>query len=89
MSFRGQLAQSFRALAQVVANPLLRRLQLAAAGSTLGSWAYTVAIAVYAYDAGGARAVAAICFARWGLSALLAPWLALPADRFSRRLVML
>jgi len=89
VSFRGQLAQSFRALAQVVANPLLRRLQLAAAGSTLGSWAYTVAIAVYAYDAGGARAVAAICFARWGLSALLAPWLALPADRFSRRLVML
>jgi MFS family permease len=89
MGFRGQLAQSFRALGQVVANPLLRRLQLAAAGSTLGSWAYTVAIAVYAYDAGGARAMAAICFARWGLSALLAPWLALPADRFSRRLVML
>jgi MFS family permease len=89
MGLRGQLAQSFRALGQVVANPLLRRLQLAAAGSTLGSWAYTVAIAVYAYDAGGARAMAAICFARWGLSALLAPWLALPADRFSRRLVML
>jgi MFS family permease len=89
VSFRGQLGESGRALTEVLANPLLRRLQLAAAGSTLGSWAYTVAIAVYAYDAGGARAVAAICFARWGLSALLAPWLALPADRFSRRLVML
>jgi MFS family permease len=86
---REQLGQAFRALGQVVANPLLRRLQLAAVGSTLGSWAYTVAIAVYAYDAGGASAVAAICFARWGLSALLAPWLALPADRYSRRLVML
>ena len=89
MGSREQLSQAFRALSQVVANPLLRRLQLAAVGSTLGSWAYTVAIAVYAYDAGGAKAVAAICFARWGLSALLAPWLALPADRFSRRLVML
>jgi predicted MFS family arabinose efflux permease len=73
----------------VVSNPLLRRLQLAAVGSTLGSWAYTVAIAVYAYDSGGARAVAGICAARWGLSALLAPWLALPADRLSRRFVML
>ena len=89
MGSREQLSQAFRALSQVVANPLLRRLQLAAVGSTLGSWAYTVAIAVYAYDAGGAKALAAICFARWGLSAVLAPWLALPADRFSRRLVML
>ncbi len=89
MKVRSQLAESFRALGRVVANPLLRRLQLAAAGSTLGTWAYTVAIAVYAYDAGGARAVAVICFARWGLAALLAPWLALPADRYSRRLVML
>lgn len=89
MGSREQLSQAFRALAQIVANPLLRRLQLAAVGSTLGSWAYVVAIAVYAYDAGGAKAVAAICFVRWGLSALLAPWLALPADRFSRRLVML
>jgi predicted MFS family arabinose efflux permease len=86
---REQLGQAFRALGQVVANPLLRRLQLAAVGSTLGSWAYTVAIAVYAYESGGAKAVAVICFARWGLAALLAPWLALPADRYSRRLVML
>ncbi len=60
MGFRGQLSRSFRALAQVVANPLLRRLQLAAVGSTLGSWAYTVAIAVYAFRAGGATAVGAI-----------------------------
>jgi MFS family permease len=89
MGFRGQLSQSFRALAQVVANPLLRRLQLAAVGSTLGSWAYTVAIAVYAFRAGGATAVGAICAARWGLAAIVAPWLALPADRVSRRLVML
>ena len=70
MGSREQLSQAFRALGQVVANPLLRRLQLAAVGSTLGSWAYTVAIAVYAYDAGGAKAVAVICFARWGLAAL-------------------
>jgi MFS family permease len=89
MGSRTQLDQAFRALGRVVSNPLLRRLQLAAVGSTLGSWAYTVAIAVYAYDSGGARAVAGICFARWGLSALLAPWLALPADRLSRRFVML
>ena len=89
MGFRGRLAQSFRALARVGANPLLRRLQLAAVGSTLGSWAYAVAIAVYAYHAGGAKAVGAVGAVRWGLAAFSAPWLALPADRVSRRLVML
>ena len=58
-------------------------------GSTLGTWAYAVAIPVYAYHAGGARAVGLLFFARFVLAALAAPWLGVLADRWSRRQLML
>jgi MFS family permease len=83
-----QLAESLRAFASVFSNPELRRLQLAGVGSTIGTWAYGVALAVYAYDAGGARAVGLIYAVRWALAAVAAPWLAVLADRLSRRSVM-
>jgi MFS family permease len=51
-------------------------------------WAYSVGLAVYAYDAGGARAVGLIYFVRWGTAALFAPWLSLIPDRLSRQRVM-
>ena len=70
-------------------NANLRRLQLAGAGSTLGIWAYGVAIAVYAYHADGAKAVGLLYFVRWSLAAAFVPWLSLLADRISRRRVML
>jgi MFS family permease len=57
-------------------------------GSTIGTWAYGVALAVYAYDAGGAKAVGFIYAVRWALAAVAAPWLAVLADRGSRRHVM-
>lgn len=85
----GRVLASLRALSTSFANPQLRRLQLAGVGSTLGTWAYGVALAVYAYHAGGARAVGLLLFARWALAAAVAPWLALLADRGSRRRVML
>jgi MFS family permease len=83
-----QAARSLRAFGEVFANPELRSLQLAGVGSTLGSWAYGVAIAVYAYHAGGAKAVGLLCFVRWGLAGLFAPWIALFVDRRSRKRVM-
>ena len=52
-------------------------------------WAYGVALPVYAYHAGGARAVGLLFFARFVLAALASPWLGLLADRWSRRSVML
>jgi MFS family permease len=61
---------------------------LAGIGSTIGTWAYGVALAVYAYDAGGAKAVGLIYAVRWALAAVAAPWLSVLADRRSRRLVM-
>jgi MFS family permease len=84
-----QWAESLRAFATSFRNPHLRSLQLAGVGSTIGTGAYAIAISVYAYRAGGTRAVGLIFFARWGLAAAVAPWLALLADRRSRRLVMI
>ena len=81
--------ESLRAFGAVFANRGLRRLQLAGIGSTLGAWAYGVALAVYAYHAGGARAVGILYAVRWGVGAVAAPWLAVYADRRSRRAVML
>jgi MFS family permease len=85
----GRLAEDLQAFGRVFANPPVRNLQLAAAGSTLAAWAYGVALPVYAYHAGGARAVGLLFFARFVLAATATPWLGLLADRWSRRSVML
>lgn len=89
MGIFGGLTQTLRSFGAVFSNPRLRRLQLAGVGSTLGTWAYGVGIAVYAYHAGGARAVGLLFAARWGAGAIAAPWLSVLADRGSRRQVML
>jgi MFS family permease len=81
--------ESLRAFGAVFRNPRLRRLQLAGVGSSFGSWSYGVALAVYAYHQGGARAVGLVYFARLGAAGLVAPWLAVLVDRFSRRRVMI
>ena len=57
--------ESLRAFGAVFANPSLRRLQLAGIGSTIGTWAYGVGLAVYAYESGGAKTVGLVYFARW------------------------
>jgi MFS family permease len=80
---------SLRAFAQVFANPRVRNVQLADVGSTLGTWAYGVALPVYAFHSGGTRAVGLLFFARFVFAALAAPWLGLLADRRSRRQLML
>src|SRR4051794_21445943 len=83
------MQETLRSFVAVFSNRSLRRLQLAGVGSTLGMWAYGVGIAVYAYHAGGARAVGILFAARWGAGAIAAPWLSVLADRGSRRQVML
>ena len=86
---RQRVAQSLAAFAQVARNPAMRNLQLAGVGSTLGIWAYAVAIAVYAYRHDGATAVGLLYFVRWSLAGVFSPWLAVLADRLPRRRVML
>lgn len=83
--FSGSL-QAFR---RVFANRRVRSVQLAGMGSTLGTWAYGVALPVYAFHAGGTRAVGLIFFARFAFAAIAAPWLGLLADRWSRQRLML
>src|SRR5712691_6019982 len=86
---RLRFADSFSALKGVFANPALRRVQLAYAGSSMGNFAYGVAIAVYAYQHGGATAVGVVTAIRQVIAAGIAPFAASLADRFPRERVML
>ena len=73
----------------VYANPDLRRIQFATAGASIGQFAYGVAIAVYAYEHGGATAVGVVTAIRQIIAASIAPFSASLADRFPRERVML
>jgi MFS family permease len=84
----GELGESARAFRDVFANPALRRIELAFAGSMLGTWAYGIAVVVYAYEQDGATAVGIVGSARWVAAALASPFAALLGDRYDRRWVM-
>ena len=86
---REQLRESFRALREVYANRGLRRLQLAWAGSIIGTWAFSVALAVYAYRHGGASAVGLVVLIRWLPAAFSSPFMGILGDRYPRVLVMM
>jgi MFS family permease len=86
---RERLGESRRALREVYRNRGLRRLQFAWAGSIIGSWAYSVAIAVYAYRSGGASAVGLVGLIRWLPAAVASPLASVLGDRFPRVPVML
>ena len=86
--FRQYLGDSSRAFRDVFANPNLRRIELAWAGSLFGTWAYGISVIVYAYQHGGATAVGLVGMARWFASAIASPFLGVLGDRYDRRLVM-
>jgi MFS family permease len=86
---REQLRESFRALREVYDNRGLRRLQLAWAGSIIGTWAFSVALAVYAYRHGGASAVGLVVVIRWLPAAFASPFMGILGDRYPRVLVMM
>src|SRR5438094_3446004 len=83
-----RLRESLRAFAAVFANEDLRRLELAWSASVLGQWGYEVALAVFAYRAGGAAAVGVVALIRLLPAAIVAPFAALLGDRFRRRRIM-
>jgi MFS family permease len=76
-------------MASVFRSPDLRRIQLAWIGSIIGSWAYSVALVVYAYREGGTAAVGLVGVLRFFTSGIAAPLLAPLSDRFPRRDVMM
>ncbi|HEX4472926.1 MAG TPA: MFS transporter [Nocardioides sp.] len=89
----GVVASFFRetgaSLRSVFGNRDLRRLQLAFAGSLIGNWAYSTAVAVWAYGVGGPKAVGIFAAVRLALMALATPFVSTFADRYSRKRVMM
>jgi MFS family permease len=81
----GEAVAAFRA---AFSNRSLRRLQLAGAGSVMGQWAYSVALAVYAYQHGGAKTVGVVMLIRTIPAAISAPFTSTLADRLPRIAVM-
>jgi MFS family permease len=72
----------------VLRNPNLRRLQLAWAFSIVSTWAYSIAIVVFAFEEGGATAVGVVGLLRWVAAGVVSPFAAVLADRYERRAVM-
>jgi MFS family permease len=88
-ALRARLSASTTALRRVFANRDLRRLELAAAGSIVGNWSYVVALAVFAFESGGAAAVGLVALIRFIPAALASPFASTLGDRFPRARVML
>ena len=86
--FRERLVQARLAFGGVFRNRALRRLELAWAFSIVGAWGYGVAVVVYAFEQGGARAVGVVGLIRWGTAAIVSPFAATLGDRYDRRRVM-
>lgn len=84
-----RLPTTFAVLGRVLQNPEMRR---ALGGWVLGwgsEWAWLVALAVYAFNAGGLAVVGLVGLARTLPAALLAPALGSLADRLPRARVLL
>ena len=89
MSDARRFAGTRQSLAAGFATASLRRLQLAWGASAVGSWTFFIALAVYAYDAGGAAAVGAAALVRMVPAGIAAPFAGLLIDRRPRRDVLL
>jgi MFS family permease len=85
---RRHLSESGSAFRSVARNRDLRLLSLALTGSCVGHWSYVVAVSVYAYHAGGARAVAVVWLVRMIPAAIVSPFSSLLGDRFPRVVVL-
>jgi MFS family permease len=88
-SFRERLRESLDAFRAVVTNRGLRRIGLAWAMITTASWAYVIALLVYAYDQGGAAAVGLVGLIRVLPAFVAAPVAGVLGDRYPRNRVML
>jgi MFS family permease len=78
------LRRSLGQVRAVARNRNIRRLEFAYAGAITSEWAFTVALAVFAYQRGGARAVGILGLVRMAPAALATPFTAAFADRYER-----
>lgn len=70
-------------------NPPLMRLQASTAATSLGKWAFALALGVYAFRVGGAAAVGLVALLQAIPAAVAAPLLGLAGDRQPRQRVLL
>ncbi|HET7172801.1 MAG TPA: MFS transporter [Nocardioidaceae bacterium] len=86
---RASIRETGASIGTVFRNPGLRRVNLAYVGSMIGTWAYSTAILVWAFDYGGALAVGIWSVVRLALRSVVTPFTSMLADRLPRRVVML
>lgn len=77
-------AQGVHALASLLRNENLRRVELGWGASMAAEWAHFVALGVFAYSHGGAAAVGIAGLVRMLPAAAVAPFAAMLGDRFRR-----
>jgi MFS family permease len=82
------MRESYAAFADNLRTRELRLAQLSFGLGWASEWAFTVALSVVAYDAGGARAVGLVALVRLAPSAIVGPFAATLADRFRRDLIL-
>ena len=83
------LAGSATALRTALAEPRLKRVQLAWIGSTSGEFLSTVAFGLFAYAVGGATAVGIVALVQMVPAMLLSPFAGVLGDRLRRELVVI
>ncbi|GAA2163314.1 MFS transporter [Pedococcus bigeumensis] len=85
---RSRLADAAVAFTSNARNPQLRRAQLSFLGAWTAEWAFTVALGIVAYRAGGATALGLVGLIRMVPAAVFAPLLSPLADRGRRERVL-
>jgi MFS family permease len=81
---RDRLGDAASSFTRVFKNPNMRRLEGAWALSIVSYWAYGIALAVFAYEEGGAAAVGLVGLVRFIPAAIASPFVAMLADRYRR-----
>jgi MFS family permease len=87
-SFRERFGESTDAFRAVVTSPALRRVELSWAASITAYWAFIVALAVYAYDQGGAAGVGLVGVIRVLPAFIAAPFAGVLGDRYRREVLL-
>ena len=75
-------------LRTTLGNRDLTRIEVAWAAASLGNWAFSILLAVYAYRQGGTGAVALALVVRMLPAGLAAPYTSMLVDRHSRRSIL-
>ena len=83
-ALRDRLGDAALSFSRVFKNPNIRRLESAWAVSIMTYWSYGIALAVFAYQEGGAAAVGLVGLVRFIPTAIASPFAAMLADRYRR-----